>query len=106
MNLSPAPGPSCPRSSAARRSLGVGTRPRVVRVCCRGSNGRQRAAASLTGACCRSLPQSYLEPVYFYIYTLFGLQAIYVMALYVTSWLLSGTWLAGLLAACWYVTNR
>ncbi|XP_036922324.1 probable C-mannosyltransferase DPY19L3 isoform X3 [Sturnira hondurensis] len=55
----------------------------------------------------RALPvQKYLEPVYFYIYTLFGLQAIYVAALYVTSWLLSGTWLAGLLAASWYVTNR
>ncbi|XP_054053544.1 probable C-mannosyltransferase DPY19L3 isoform X3 [Rissa tridactyla] len=55
----------------------------------------------------RILPiQQYLEPVYFYIYTLFGLQAVYVIALYVTSWLLSGTWLSGLLAACWYVTNR
>uniref|UniRef100_A0A674GV44 Dpy-19 like C-mannosyltransferase 3 n=1 Tax=Taeniopygia guttata TaxID=59729 RepID=A0A674GV44_TAEGU len=41
--------------------------------------------------------QQYLEPVYFYIYTLFGLQAVYVIALYVTSWLLSGTWLSGLL---------
>ncbi|NXJ06739.1 D19L3 mannosyltransferase, partial [Odontophorus gujanensis] len=55
----------------------------------------------------RILPiQQYLEPVYFYIYTLFGLQAIYVIALYVTSWLLSGTWLSGLLAVCWYITNR
>ncbi|XP_060041642.1 probable C-mannosyltransferase DPY19L3 isoform X2 [Erinaceus europaeus] len=55
----------------------------------------------------RVLPiQKYLEPVYFYIYTLFGLQAIYVTALYVTSWLLSGTWLSGLLAAFWYITNR
>ncbi|XP_058530478.1 probable C-mannosyltransferase DPY19L3 isoform X3 [Ochotona princeps] len=55
----------------------------------------------------RVLPiQKYLEPVYFYIYTLFGLQAIYVTALYVTSWLLSGTWLSGLLAALWYVANR
>ncbi|GAB1291947.1 Probable C-mannosyltransferase DPY19L3 [Apodemus speciosus] len=50
--------------------------------------------------------QKYLEPVYFYIYTLFGLQAVYVTALYVTSWLLSGTWLSGLLAALWYITNR
>ncbi|XP_072202279.1 protein C-mannosyl-transferase DPY19L3 isoform X2 [Excalfactoria chinensis] len=50
--------------------------------------------------------EQYLEPVYFYIYTLFGLQAVYVIALYVTSWLLSGTWLSGLLAACWYITNR
>lgn len=55
----------------------------------------------------RVLPiQKYLEPVYFYIYTLFGLQAVYVTALYMTSWLLSGTWLSGLLAAVWYVTNR
>ncbi|XP_038223913.1 probable C-mannosyltransferase DPY19L3 isoform X2 [Dermochelys coriacea] len=55
----------------------------------------------------RILPiQNYLEPVYFYIYTLFGLQALYVIALYVTSWLLSGTWLSGLLAAFWYITNR
>ncbi|NXA45575.1 D19L3 mannosyltransferase, partial [Nothocercus julius] len=55
----------------------------------------------------RILPiQQYLEPVYFYIYTLFGLQAVYVIALYVTSWLLSGTWLSGLLAAFWYITNR
>ncbi|XP_040427518.1 probable C-mannosyltransferase DPY19L3 isoform X2 [Cygnus olor] len=55
----------------------------------------------------RILPiKQYLEPVYFYIYTLFGLQAVYVIALYVTSWLLSGTWLSGLLAACWYITNR
>ncbi|KAM4894747.1 protein C-mannosyl-transferase DPY19L3 isoform 2-T5 [Sylvia borin] len=55
----------------------------------------------------RILPiQQYLEPVYFYIYTLFGLQAVYVIALYITSWLLSGTWLSGLLAACWYIANR
>ncbi|XP_019391365.1 PREDICTED: probable C-mannosyltransferase DPY19L3 [Crocodylus porosus] len=50
--------------------------------------------------------QRYLEPVYFYIYTLFGLQALYVIALYITSWLLSGTWLSGLLAAFWYIINR
>ncbi|XP_008840267.1 probable C-mannosyltransferase DPY19L3 isoform X2 [Nannospalax galili] len=59
------------------------------------------------GTLYRALPiQKYLEPVYFYIYTLFGLQAVYVIALYITSWLLSGTWLSGLLAALWYVTNR
>ncbi|KAM4722999.1 protein C-mannosyl-transferase DPY19L3 [Rhinophrynus dorsalis] len=55
----------------------------------------------------RSLPfWNYLEPVYFYIYTLFGLQAVYVTALYISSWLLSGTWLSGLLAALWYIVNR
>ncbi|XP_054856459.1 probable C-mannosyltransferase DPY19L3 [Eublepharis macularius] len=50
--------------------------------------------------------KTFLEPIYFYIYTLFGLQAVYVVALYVTSWLLSGTWLSGVLAAFWYITNR
>ncbi|XP_015224035.1 protein C-mannosyl-transferase DPY19L3 isoform X1 [Lepisosteus oculatus] len=55
----------------------------------------------------RILPvQEYLEPVYFYIYTVFGLQTVYVMALYITSWLLSGTWLAGILTATWYILNR
>ncbi|XP_068117382.1 protein C-mannosyl-transferase DPY19L3 isoform X2 [Hyperolius riggenbachi] len=49
---------------------------------------------------------SLLEPIYFYIYTLFGLQALYIIALYINSWLLSGTWLSGSLAALWYIVNR
>ncbi|XP_051236586.1 probable C-mannosyltransferase DPY19L3 isoform X2 [Dicentrarchus labrax] len=55
----------------------------------------------------RLLPiQSYLEPVYFYIYTVFSLQAVYVIALYLTAWLLSGSWLAGVLTGIWYILNR
>ncbi|CAJ1048557.1 probable C-mannosyltransferase DPY19L3 isoform X2 [Xyrichtys novacula] len=55
----------------------------------------------------RWLPvQSYLEPVYFYIYTVFSLQAVYVIALYLTAWLLSGSWLAGALTGVWYILNR
>ncbi|XP_059926724.1 probable C-mannosyltransferase DPY19L3 isoform X2 [Gadus macrocephalus] len=55
----------------------------------------------------RVLPiEGYLEPIYFYIYTVFSLQAVYVIALYLTAWLLSGTWLAGVLAAVWYILNR
>lgn len=55
----------------------------------------------------RVLPiQSYLEPVYFYIYTVFSLQAVYVIALYLTAWLLSGSWLAGTLTGVWYILNR
>ncbi|XP_061561146.1 probable C-mannosyltransferase DPY19L3 [Phycodurus eques] len=55
----------------------------------------------------RLLPiQSYLEPMYFYIYSVFSLQAVYVMALYLTAWLLSGSWVAGALAAVWYILNR
>ncbi|XP_049905940.1 probable C-mannosyltransferase DPY19L3 isoform X1 [Epinephelus moara] len=55
----------------------------------------------------RLLPiQSYLEPVYFYIYTVFSLQAVYVIALYLIAWLLSGSWLAGMLTGVWYILNR
>uniref|UniRef100_A0AAV2LTF5 C-mannosyltransferase DPY19L3 n=1 Tax=Knipowitschia caucasica TaxID=637954 RepID=A0AAV2LTF5_KNICA len=55
----------------------------------------------------RLLPiKSYLEPVYFYIYTVFSLQAVYVMALYLTAWLLSGSWMAGVLTGVWYILNR
>ncbi|KAJ8339878.1 hypothetical protein SKAU_G00345110 [Synaphobranchus kaupii] len=55
----------------------------------------------------RVLPiQEYLQPVYFYIYTVFALQAVYVIALYITSWVLSGSWLAGALSATWYIINR
>lgn len=50
--------------------------------------------------------QAFLEPVYFYIYTVFSLQAVYVMALYLTAWLLSGSWLAGALSGIWYILNR
>ncbi|KAM6977862.1 protein C-mannosyl-transferase DPY19L3 [Aplochiton taeniatus] len=55
----------------------------------------------------RLLPlQAYLEPMYFYIYTVFSLQAVYVIGLYITAWLLSDSWLAGLLAGVWYILNR
>ncbi|XP_062923533.1 probable C-mannosyltransferase DPY19L3 isoform X3 [Mobula hypostoma] len=52
------------------------------------------------------LTKNYLAPVFFYIYTVFGLQALYVISLYVTSWLLSGTWISGALGAVWYILNR
>lgn len=47
-----------------------------------------------------------VEPIYFYIGMVFGLQAVYVTALFVSSWVLSRTWVAGMLAAAWYVINR
>ncbi|XP_012867885.1 PREDICTED: probable C-mannosyltransferase DPY19L4 isoform X2 [Dipodomys ordii] len=47
-----------------------------------------------------------IEPVYFYIGIVFGLQGIYVTALFVTSWLMSGTWLAGILTVAWFIINR
>ncbi|CAL9690750.1 unnamed protein product [Knipowitschia caucasica] len=47
-----------------------------------------------------------VEPIYFYIGMVFGLQAVYVSALFVSSWVLSRTWVAGMLAVAWYVINR
>ncbi|XP_016410162.1 probable C-mannosyltransferase DPY19L3 [Sinocyclocheilus rhinocerous] len=50
--------------------------------------------------------QTYLEPIYFYIYTVFALQTVYVISLFITSWLLSDSWLAGALSGVWYILNR
>ncbi|KAM9308428.1 putative C-mannosyltransferase DPY19L4 [Gastrophryne carolinensis] len=50
--------------------------------------------------------QGAVDPVYFYIGILFGLQGIYISALFVTSWIMSGTWLAGMLTAAWFIINR
>uniref|UniRef100_A0A8C5K9U2 Dpy-19 like 4 n=1 Tax=Jaculus jaculus TaxID=51337 RepID=A0A8C5K9U2_JACJA len=47
-----------------------------------------------------------VEPVYFYIGIVFGLQGIYVTALFITSWIMSGTWLAGMLTVAWFLINR
>ncbi|XP_043100093.1 probable C-mannosyltransferase DPY19L3 isoform X2 [Puntigrus tetrazona] len=59
------------------------------------------------GVLYRILPiQTYLEPIYFYIYTVFALQTVYVIALFITSWLLSDSWLAGALSGVWYILNR
>ncbi|XP_061597276.1 probable C-mannosyltransferase DPY19L4 [Cololabis saira] len=50
--------------------------------------------------------QDFVEPIYFYIGAVFGLQAVYVTALFVCSWVMSGTWVAGMLTVSWYVINR
>ncbi len=55
---------------------------------------------------CLFVLQTYLEPIYFYIYTVFALQTVYVIALFITSWLLSDSWLAGALSGVWYILNR
>ncbi|XP_065906765.1 protein C-mannosyl-transferase DPY19L3-like [Dysidea avara] len=49
------------------------------------------------------LPQ--VEPVYFYINAVFGLQAVHVVALFGTAWLLSDSLLAGVLATAFYIFN-
>uniref|UniRef100_A0A8B9K2R7 Dpy-19 like 4 n=1 Tax=Astyanax mexicanus TaxID=7994 RepID=A0A8B9K2R7_ASTMX len=50
--------------------------------------------------------QNAIEPVYFYIGVVFGLQAVYVTALFICSWVMSGTWVAGMLTVAWYIINR
>lgn len=51
------------------------------------------------------LPNS-LQYVYFYINSIFGLHAMYMIALYASAWMMSGSWLAGLLAPCFFIFNR
>ncbi|XP_061521649.1 probable C-mannosyltransferase DPY19L4 [Phycodurus eques] len=50
--------------------------------------------------------QDFVEPIYFYVGTVLALQAVYATALFVCSWLMSGTWAAGTLAVAWYVVSR
>uniref|UniRef100_A0A673AP87 Dpy-19 like 4 n=1 Tax=Sphaeramia orbicularis TaxID=375764 RepID=A0A673AP87_9TELE len=50
--------------------------------------------------------QDFVEPIYFYVGAVFGLQAVYVTALFVCSWVMSGSWVAGMLAVAWYVIIR
>ncbi|XP_066267940.1 protein C-mannosyl-transferase DPY19L3-like [Branchiostoma lanceolatum] len=50
--------------------------------------------------------QKTVEPVYFYIHAVFGLHSVLVMSLYGTTWLLSGSWLAGILSAAFYTFNK
>ncbi|XP_077127060.1 putative C-mannosyltransferase DPY19L4 [Ranitomeya variabilis] len=47
-----------------------------------------------------------VDPIYFYLGMIFGLQGVYLASLFVTSWIMSGTCLAGLLAAGWFIINR
>ncbi|EDO42027.1 predicted protein [Nematostella vectensis] len=56
----------------------------------------------------RTIPgiQESVEYVYFYINSVFALHALYIVALYCSAWILSGSWLAGLLAACFYIFNK
>lgn len=50
--------------------------------------------------------QRWLPPVYFYINTVFALHILLVWALYTMAWVLSGTWLSGVLAAMFYIFNK
>ncbi|XP_070581349.1 protein C-mannosyl-transferase DPY19L3-like [Ptychodera flava] len=50
--------------------------------------------------------QKWLQPVFFYIYSVFTIHGLYLIALYMTTWMLSESWLAGVLAAAFYVFNK
>ena len=40
-----------------------------------------------------------LNPIFFYTYSVFCLQGVFMTSLYLLSWSLSGSWLAGVLTA-------
>ena len=50
--------------------------------------------------------QNLFEPIYFYVDSIFALHSLLVCALYTISWLLTGTWLSGVLTAALYIVNR
>ncbi|KAK3593826.1 hypothetical protein CHS0354_011427 [Potamilus streckersoni] len=55
----------------------------------------------------RLLPiKTLLEPIYFYINSIFALHAMLIWALFATTWMLSNSWLAGVLSAAFYIFNR
>merc|ERR1719266_3231672 len=47
-----------------------------------------------------------LNPIFFYTYSVFCLQGVFMTSLYLLSWTLSGSWLAGLLTAVSVMVNR
>lgn len=50
--------------------------------------------------------QERIEYVYFYINTVFGLHGMYMVSLFVATWLLSGSWIAGILANVFFIFNK
>ncbi|XP_072036179.1 protein C-mannosyl-transferase DPY19L3-like isoform X2 [Amphiura filiformis] len=56
----------------------------------------------------KTLPfvQDHLKPIFFYIDSVFVLHGMYVVALYCTAWLLSGSWMAGVLATAFFIFNK
>ncbi|CAG5129525.1 unnamed protein product, partial [Candidula unifasciata] len=47
-----------------------------------------------------------LQPIFFYIYSIFCLNGVLVSALCLLTWLLSKSWMAGILSAAFYMFNR
>lgn len=53
-----------------------------------------------------SFIQHSFQPIYFYINTIFTLHAMLVGCLFLLTWMLSNSWLAGILTSCFYIFNR
>jgi len=47
-----------------------------------------------------------LRPILFYAYFVFSLQGVFLCALYLTAWSISGTWLSGVLTVVYVLMNR
>ena len=47
-----------------------------------------------------------LDPIFFYVYFVFGLQGFFMAAMFVTTWILSGTWVAGIATVAFLICNR
>ena len=47
-----------------------------------------------------------LKPIFFYTYSVFFLQGVYLSCLYLMSWSLTGSWLTGVLTAISVCLNR
>ena len=53
----------------------------------------------------QNFPVARLEPIFFYIYSIFRLNGFYVSVLFALTWYLSKNWTAGLLCIVFYVVN-
>lgn len=53
-----------------------------------------------------SFIQNSFQPIYFYINSIFTLHAMLVSCLFILAWMLSNSWLAGILTSCFYIFNR
>uniref|UniRef100_A0A8W8J7D1 Uncharacterized protein n=1 Tax=Magallana gigas TaxID=29159 RepID=A0A8W8J7D1_MAGGI len=50
--------------------------------------------------------QTWMQPIFSYINSVFALHAMLVWALFLTAYFLSGSWLADILTACFYTFNK
>ncbi|XP_062510645.1 probable C-mannosyltransferase DPY19L3 isoform X1 [Corticium candelabrum] len=76
--------------------------PRTINIIERFNVFQEIIAAALY----RTIPIQTWEPIYFYIDAVFSLHGIYMVAVYCTAWLLSGSWISGLLSVTFFAFNR